>query len=65
MIFLLMLAGHDTTANLIGSSALALMEHPDQAERLRAEPELMPSGGRGAAPLHHARPVRRRSHPPR
>ena len=43
MIFLLMLAGHDTTANLIGSSALALMEHPDQAERLRAEPDLMPS----------------------
>jgi cytochrome P450 len=43
MIFLLMLAGHDTTANLIGSSALALMEHPDQAERLRAEPELMRS----------------------
>ncbi len=43
MIFLLMLAGHDTTANLIGSSALALMEHPDQAERLRDDPELMPS----------------------
>jgi cytochrome P450 len=43
MIFLLVLAGHDTTANLIGSSALALMEHPDQAEHLRAEPELMPS----------------------
>ena len=43
MIFLLMLAGHDTTANLIGSSALALIEHPDQAERLRNDPELMPS----------------------
>jgi cytochrome P450 len=40
MIFLLMLAGHDTTANLIGSSAVALMEHPEQAERWRAEPEL-------------------------
>ncbi len=43
MIFLLMLAGHDTTANLIGSSALALIEHPDQAERLRAEPDLTPT----------------------
>ena len=43
MIFLLMLAGHDTTANLIGSSALALMEHPDEAERLRADPALMPA----------------------
>ncbi len=37
MIFLLMLAGHDTTANLIGSSALALIENPDQAERWRAD----------------------------
>ena len=42
MIFLLMLAGHDTTANLIGSSALALIEHPEQAERLRADPALTP-----------------------
>jgi cytochrome P450 len=41
MIFLLMLAGHDTTANLIGSSALALIEHPEQAERLRTEPALL------------------------
>ena len=38
MIFLLMLAGHDTTANLIGSSAVALIEHPDQAARWRDEP---------------------------
>lgn len=43
MIFLLMLAGHDTTANLIGSSALALMEHPEQAVRLRNEPEVTPA----------------------
>ena len=43
MIFLLMLAGHDTTANLIGSSAVALIEHPEQAERLRTEPSLRPS----------------------
>ena len=40
MIFLLMLAGHDTTANLIGSSAVALMEHPDEAERWRSDPSL-------------------------
>jgi cytochrome P450 PksS len=40
MIFLLMLAGHDTTANLISSSALALVEHPEQAERLRSDPAL-------------------------
>ena len=43
MIFLLMLAGHDTTANLIGSSAVALIEHPEEAERLRGQPDLMPT----------------------
>ncbi|HUC06352.1 MAG TPA: cytochrome P450 [Acidimicrobiales bacterium] len=43
MIFLLMLAGHDTTANLIGSSVVALMEHPHEAQRLRREPSLAAS----------------------
>jgi cytochrome P450 PksS len=43
MIYLLMLAGHDTTANLIGSSAVALMEHPEQAAYWRADPALAPS----------------------
>ena len=41
MIFLLLLAGHDTTSNLIGNSILTLLEHPDQMERLRAEPALI------------------------
>ncbi|MGE2728287.1 cytochrome P450 family protein [Mycolicibacterium vaccae] len=41
MVFLLLLAGHDTTANLIGSSVLALIEHPDQLELLRRQPELL------------------------
>lgn len=41
MIFLLLLAGHDTTANLIGSSILALLEHPDQMARLREDPALI------------------------
>jgi cytochrome P450 PksS len=43
MIFLLLLAGHDTTANLIGSSILTLMEHPEQMERLREDPSLIDS----------------------
>lgn len=43
MIFLLLSAGHETTVNLIGSGALALMGHPDQLERLRAEPGLIRS----------------------
>jgi len=41
MIFLLLLAGHDTTANLIGSGTLALLDHPDQLARLREQPELI------------------------
>jgi cytochrome P450 PksS len=41
MIFLLLLAGHDTTQNLIGSATLALIENPDQLAALRAHPELI------------------------
>jgi cytochrome P450 PksS len=41
MLFLLLLAGHDTTANLLGSSVLTLLDHPDQLERLRADPRLI------------------------
>ncbi|HEY8547279.1 MAG TPA: cytochrome P450, partial [Acidimicrobiales bacterium] len=40
MIFLLLLAGHDTTANLIGSSVVALLEHPEQLARFREEPDI-------------------------
>ena len=43
MIFLLLIAGHETTVNLIGNGMLALMEHPAERERLRAAPGLMPS----------------------
>ena len=40
---LLLLAGHETTTNLIGNGLFALTEHPEQAARLRAEPDLLPS----------------------
>lgn len=38
MLVLLMVAGHETTTNLIGSGALALLEHPRERERFCAEP---------------------------
>ncbi|HFE45306.1 MAG TPA: cytochrome P450 [Nannocystis exedens] len=40
MIFLLLLAGHETTVNLIGSGTLALLDNPSQFELLREDPTL-------------------------
>ena len=36
---LLLLAGHETTSNMLGLGTLALMRHPDQLELLKKEPE--------------------------
>jgi cytochrome P450 len=41
MIFLLILAGHVTTVNLIASAAYALLTHPDQRALLADDPDLV------------------------
>ncbi len=41
MVSLLLIAGHETTVNLIGNGMLALMEHPESMDQLRNDPALI------------------------
>jgi cytochrome P450 len=41
MAFVLLIAGHETTVNLIGNGVLALLTHPDQLAALRADMSLV------------------------
>ena len=57
MLFLLLIAGHETTTNLIASGTLALLSNPGELARLRSEPALLPGAVdellRFANPLNH------------
>jgi cytochrome P450 len=56
---LLVFAGNETTRTAISNGLLALMEHPDQLERLHADPSLIPTAVeeiiRWATPVLHMR----------
>ncbi|MCF3963889.1 cytochrome P450 family protein [Streptomyces fuscigenes] len=41
MAFILLVAGHETTVNLISNGVRALLQHPDQLAALRADPDLL------------------------
>jgi cytochrome P450 len=43
MLRLLLIAGNETTTNLIGNGLLALLRHPDQLQALRDDPGRMPT----------------------
>jgi cytochrome P450 len=53
--FVLLLAGHVTTTNLLGNAILCLDAHPEAMERLRQQPDLMP--GAIEEVLRYASPV--------
>jgi cytochrome P450 len=56
--FQLVVAGHDTTASLIGNSVVALLDHPGQLQALLADPGRLPAAIdeliRFTAPVPHA-----------
>ncbi|WP_366295708.1 cytochrome P450 [Paenibacillus sp. AN1007] len=41
LVFVLIIAGHETTVNLIGNGMLALLEHPQQKQLLMDDPDLI------------------------
>jgi cytochrome P450 len=56
----LVMAGFDTTVNLIASGALALLTHPEEFARLRRDPSLLPAAVeellRFTNPVNHVTP---------
>ena len=57
LLFLIMVAGHDTTRNAISSGLLALLEHPNELDKLRRDPSLIDRAAdeivRWTTPVNH------------
>ena len=53
---LLLVAGHETTANMLGNGLVALWRNPAQLARWREEPEIRAQAVGGASPLRHHDP---------
>ena len=43
MVFILFVAGHITTVNLVANGVFALLTHPEQLETMRSDPALVPN----------------------
>ncbi|MGH7209135.1 MAG: cytochrome P450, partial [Nitrospiraceae bacterium] len=41
MVYILLLAGNETSVNLVGNGILALLRHPDQLKKLQQDPSLI------------------------
>ncbi|MFP6664264.1 MAG: cytochrome P450 [Deltaproteobacteria bacterium] len=60
MVFLLIIAGYETTVHLLSNSVLTLLEHPEALEQLQQEPGLIGSAVeellRFCGPIHGTKP---------
>lgn len=60
MVFLLIIAGYETTVQLITNGVIALLQHPEQLARLRAQPDLIDAAVeeilRFNGPIHTTKP---------
>jgi cytochrome P450 len=66
LVFLLIIAGFETTVHAISNGVLALLQHPEQLARLRVDPSLMESAVeemlRYCGPIHGTKPGYAREH---